>query len=317
MRKALWTTGTVFVVLAALLAAGEAVKRSCDRHFYDGYEADAPLGVVLESDSFVETHYRQTVSFMGAGDIRVPAMLALPLHDADVQPPYPCVLFVYGINQRKEFLDVIAPPFIEAGFAMATFDQYTRGDRKVKDLEGIDEVLAFRRRGALTVLETRRMVDLLQSRDDIDPDRIYLVGASYGAITGATAAAFDARLRAAVLVYGGGNLSLLLDSEAAGEEIGNFLPAVVRFGAWFLAPADPCRHIDRIAPRPVLMLNGKEDTLVPPEAAEALYEAARMPKEIRWYEGDHIGTDEDTLRAVLNDAVAWLKQQDAAVRQTE
>ena len=73
---------------------------------------------------------------------------------------------------------------------------------------------AFAQRAAKTVNETRRLIDYLSAHPDIDPQRIYLVGASYGAVTGSIVMAKDKRLRAGVLVYGGGDYRKLLDSYA-------------------------------------------------------------------------------------------------------
>jgi fermentation-respiration switch protein FrsA (DUF1100 family) len=198
---------------------------------------------------------------------------------------------------------------------MATFDQYTRGERRLPDEAGIlEEGLALRRRGALTVLETRRMVDYLESREDIAAHRIYLVGASFGAITGATAFAFEPRLQAAVLVYGGGDLPLLLDSRQARNEIGGWVKPLTMVMSFLLAPADPVNYIGRAAPRPILFQNGTHDTLVPAASGRALFEAAGDPKEIIWYDSDHIGLNEAHVWVVLEDAIEWLREQDRQIR---
>ena len=47
------------------------------------------------------------------------------------------------------------------------------------------------------------------------------------------------------------------------------------------ASMDPFRVIDRIAPRPVLLIHGGRDKTVPPGEGEALYRAAGEPK--RWW----------------------------------
>jgi len=173
----------------------------------------------------------------------------------------------------------------------------------------------LRRRGAKTVIETRRLIDYLQTRPDIAHDRIYLVGASYGAIMGSTAAAFDPRIRAVVLVYGGGNIKRLLNSKASRVELGRWHGLVTAVSAWLLAPADPIHHVGKISPRPILFQNGTDDSLVPKEATEALFEAAREPKSQTWYNGDHIGEDPKTVEAALNEAIAWLRNHDALTPQ--
>jgi hypothetical protein len=53
-------------------------------------------------------------------------------------------------------------------------------------------------------------------------------------------------------------------------------------------------------------------------AAQALQQAARDPKKIIWYEGDHLGKtsdlDEDLTMRVLTDALAFLKEVDGKIQ---
>jgi dienelactone hydrolase len=191
-----------------------------------------------------------------------------------------------------------------------------RGERKTKS--GLPALAAFRIRASRTVNDTRRLIDYLVTRPDIATNRIYLCGASYGAMTGSTATAFDGRIRAAVLVYGGGVVTELLSSPTSVAEFGGWRQ-LLRPVAWFFTSGwDPVRYVGKIAPRPLLLQNGKADTVIPPACAQALQAAAREPKTIKWYEGDHLGKTRDLdlplITTVLNDAIAFLKQQDAPFR---
>lgn len=298
----------VAILVVGLLVVVEGTKLVLDSRYYAGYRPTSRLNARVEAESNRLDYRRVKVYYQGLMGEEVPAVLTLP-HDAP--EPVPCIIFLHGIGQNKDFIDEIAAPFVREGFAMATFDQYTRGERRLADPSRLDQVLALRRRGVKTVIETRRLIDYLQTRPDIAGDRIYLVGASYGAITGCTAAAFDERIRAVVLVYGGGNLPLLLNNRASREALGKWRGLVTTFSAWLVAPSDPIRYAARIAPRPILFQNGTDDSLIPTAAAEALFEAAREPKSITWYEGDHIGLDRETVEKVLAEALNWLKKQDA------
>lgn len=300
----------LLTLIAVLVLTIVVAKAIWDSQFYAGYDAGLPLDVQTAEVIDEPDAVRVDFSYQGVEGMRVPSVMFMP---KDGQKPYPALIFLHGIGQSKSFLKEIYKPFTDSGYAIVTFDQYMRGGRKLpEDASGIEEGLAFRRRAALTVLETRRMVDYLQSHDDIAADRIYLVGASYGAITGATAAAMEPRIRAVVLTYGGGNLPLLLASDAARGEMGKWTPYVTRFTAWYLKPSDPINYVGDISPRPVLIQNGTHDQLIPTPAANALFEAANQPKEQIIYEGDHVGLDEATTRKVLDDALHWIEKQDAA-----
>ncbi|MBN2309165.1 MAG: dienelactone hydrolase family protein [Candidatus Hydrogenedentes bacterium] len=300
LKKGLLITAACGLLL--LCIAGIA-KWRWDARFYDGYDPGQPLNAEVRGEEERPGYRRVDVVFDGLPGQRVPTLIAFPPNG---EGPFPCAIFLHGIGQKKEFLDDIAAPFVRAGFVLVCSDQYTRGERRIKGEGQLDELLALRRRAALNVIETRRLVDYLLTRPDVDPGRIYLVGASFGAITGSTAAAFEPRIRAAVLTYGGGNLRVLLDSEQAEQELGRWHGLVRELGAFILAPADPVRHVAGIAPRPVLFQNGRHDSVVPAASGQALFDAAREPKEMVWYESDHVGLDREHVFRVLDDAIQWL-----------
>jgi hypothetical protein len=55
-----------------------------------------------------------------------------------------------------------------------------------------------------------------------------------------------------------------------------------------LQPLEPLRHVGKISPRPVLMINGTDDEQVPRANAEMLYQGAGQPKKIVWLESKHV-----------------------------
>lgn len=308
MKRKLKIAGVVVLVLVALLVALlGAGKLYLDSGYFDGYSPTAPLGLRVaeekETDEYVRTHFY----YNGWRGEEVPALLAMP---KEHKGPVPCIVFLHGIGQKKDFLDEIAGPFVQAGFGFASFDQYTRGERRLKASSRMQEANAFRLRPAYTVNDTRRLIDYLESRPDIATNRIYLVGASYGAITGATATAFDDRLKAAVLVYGGGNIAALLEAREMVVGAGAWMPVARLVGWYFFGVADPVRYIAGISPRPVYLQNGTDDSLISTAAAKALQDAAKEPKRVQWYEGDHIGFDEATVKRVLADALDYLRKLD-------
>lgn len=302
----------ILLVLGVLFLLG--LKLFLDATYFSGYQARSPLDIQRAEEKETPAYQWTKFSYAGFRGERVPAVLAMP---KGAPGPFPCVVFLHGIGNDKNFMarHHLDEPFVNAGFAFVCFDQLTRGERKLKAHSGSAEAEAFRVRAAHTVNDTRRLLDYLQTRPDIATNRIYLCGASYGAITGSTAAAFDRRIRAAVLIYGGGNLRKLLSAEMIRNEIGSWGPLAKAMAWYFGSVFDPVKYVAQIAPRPILLQNGKADTLVAPAAARALQEAAREPKTILWYEGDHLGKTRDldmplTTR-VLTDALKFLQDVDA------
>ena len=288
-------------------------KLGLDAHYYDGYDPAAPLNVEIRADEPRTGYRRVYFAFEGCAGYPaqpVPALLALPLEG---DGPFPVLVFLHGIGQNMTFLDEIGERFAVEGFALATFDQYMQGERKLEDPGLAEQGLALVRRGAMTVNEARRLVDYLETRPEIDANRIYLIGASYGAMTGAAAAAFDERFRAVVLTYGGGDLRKLAGSEEVRNALGPLSEVVGQVAAWVAAPFDPVRHVHRISPRPILFQNGEKDRIVVPAAAQALYDAAREPKEMKWYPSDHLDLDPEFIAVAIRDAIEWIRVQDARI----
>ncbi len=224
-----------------------------------------------------------------------------------------CVL-LHGSHQDKRFVNAVSTPFNEAGFAVACFDQYIRGERKVGD-GLVNMLVGWRARTWKTVHDAQRLVDYLETRPDVDANRIYLVGASYGAITGTVAVARDKRFKAAALVVGGGDWDTLLASPRLQRELPGWLsPYMPMLGSFLIGPADPVLHAAGTAGTPVLMQNGTNDSVVTPAAGEALYEALGEPKEIRWYPIDHpdIEPDGEKILSLLDDGLEWLVSIDRA-----
>jgi pimeloyl-ACP methyl ester carboxylesterase len=87
-----------------------------------------------------------------------------------------------------------------------------------------------------------------------------------GAIMGGVLCGVDERIKATVLILGG--------------SLGAVFPGAFE-------AIDPACYIAGFCPRPLLMLNGKKDPLISPAAAQRLYDAAKAPKRIVWYDTGH------------------------------
>ncbi len=349
-KKILKIAGGIIVALIVVLFVVKAYR---DAHYFDNYDPKAPLNVtVLETqdvnkDTPDKAYTITKFTIDGYHGEKVPALMSVPVKRPNGK--FPAILFLHGIGQNKNFLKEITAPFNECGFVFVSFDQYMQGERKVPDgASGLDRAKAFLARPGKTINEARRMIDYLAANSDIDPQRIYLVGASYGAITGSTVLAKDKRIRAGILVYGGGDLGKLLDSPAmhlgAATVLGLIdakriniekepLPTLTRSQYWrahllvktatvllryFMGVSDPIHYVGQIAPTPVYFQNGTHDILVPPAAGKALQEASKdVNRKITWYDSDHVGFDVAQTKQVLLDALKWLVEEDDPMRPAE
>ncbi len=73
-----------------------------------------------------------------------------------------------------------------------------------------------------------------------------------------------------------------------------------------LPAACPANYLGRMAPRPVLMINGTQDSdMIKDRAVDALFKLARQPKQVIWTNGGHGFTTEEHWLAMIQ----WLREQ--------
>lgn len=128
--------------------------------------------------------------------------------------------------------------------------------------------------------------EFLADRPSVDPQRIALVGVSFG-VPFAAPAARDQRFRGVALLYGGADLALLFRTHLPIENRA-LRGAAARIMAWAFRDLEPAHHVPHVAPRPLLLINGLQDDWVPPESARRLRDAAREPVRHIWLPRGHL-----------------------------
>lgn len=134
--------------------------------------------------------------------------------------------------------------------------------------------------------EVSRAVDYLQSRPDVDPDRIGYYGLSWGAVVAPFALALDSRFKAAVLVSGG-------------------LP-----WAPMRPDADPANFLPRVK-APALMVNGEYDWYYVRESRHRYFQllGSRDKKAVEIPGAGHVAP----RNATMGETLAWLDRYLGAV----
>jgi fermentation-respiration switch protein FrsA (DUF1100 family) len=67
----------------------------------------------------------------------------------------------------------------------------------------------------------------------------------------------------------------------------------------------------RISPRPLLMVNGSGDRIIPRGSVLALFEAAKEPKDLVWLETGHKVIDEsETMPRLIEAVLDWMEAHD-------
>ena len=176
-------------------------------------------------------------------------------------------------------------------------------------------ILAVRGAAFEAVASVMLVVDYLEARQEVDKQRIMLIGGSIGAPVAIIAGAIDKRIQAVAAGYSGGRQGQLFSHMIASSLPRSWINVTLSIVAghilaWALTPLDSIRYVPMISPRPLLLINGDQDEMIPRESAEALYAAAREPKEQIWLSSRHIGTrEEDLIREALHLTVQWLERK--------
>lgn len=142
-----------------------------------------------------------------------------------------------------------------------------------------------------TVLDLRRAAAWMESRPEVDPKRIGILGTSLGSFMGSLAAEMEPRFRRVVVLLGGGDLvNAYYDDPraAAGRVVWEALGGTKEKLAALIAPADPITCAGNLKERKLLIIAGKRDEIVPPKATEALWKASGQQK-IVWFDCTHYG----------------------------
>ena len=244
-------------------------------------------------------------SYQSTNSQRVPALLFTP-PGASAAHPAPCLVLLHGLGGSKEQMAGMALAAAHAGYASLAIDEYGQGERgPLKTVPGrqAEELATTVQQSAVDV---RRGLDYLATQPQIDSKKIGLAGVSLGAIIGTVASGVEPRLKAAVLISGGGDWGLILKTLASrsatvgGRDTSAF--KTVDFAALnaLLAPEDPLTFAPHIAPRSILMLGGRKDTTIVPQAQQELFDAAQQPKRIVWYpQYGHVPPPEVVYPAML------------------
>ena len=165
------------------------------------------------------------------------------------------------------------------------------------------------------VRDARAALDYLAARPFVDARRIALIGFSAGAFTGSVLAAEDPRVAAFAGCAGPAAIRRLADPVSAAEFLDHARRiGIIRTPGYPASIADWCAEfrairpveaMPRIAPRPVLIVHGEADDVVPVEDARTLYNAARNPKTLMILPGagHRLRVEPGAMDAVLD----WLR----------
>jgi len=229
--------------------------------------------------------------YVPSGDMIHPALCIC--HGIPASPPDP----------TDKGYALLAQRFCHAGFTTLIFNFRGAGRS-----EGNLDILGWTR-------DLQAVLDFLYNLEEVDKTRFCLLGFSGGAAVSVYIAAHDTRVSSVVICACPADFHSLSQREAPLDtiqrfrEIGsirdkNFPPSIEEWQRGF-ETISPINWIDKISPRPLLLVHGDADELIPLEHAHRLYQKAEEPKELKIIPGamHRLRLEEPAMDFVLD----WLK----------
>lgn len=304
-RFALATLACLLLSSLAVHAAPAADSRAAFLKLVD--RPRVPLAVQVSASTSHGDFFEIAFSYAADAQHRVPAILIRP-KATRYGTKTPVVINLHGTGGNKEGQRALLLELARAGFIGVAIDGRYHGERAkagkaAKSAEYIEAALrAYRTPGKEypfffdTAWDVMRLIDYLETRDDIDPRRIGLWGFSKGGIETYLTAAADPRVAASVSCIGVQSFRWAIENhawqsrigtiqaafDAAAKDSGVSQPDATFVRAFYdrVAPGiygafDGPAMLPLIAPRPLLAINGDSDARTPMPGLQECADAAR------------------------------------------
>jgi dipeptidyl aminopeptidase/acylaminoacyl peptidase len=256
----------------------------------------------------------EDVSFMSQG-LRLTGFVSVPDdHKAGERRPAVIVLHGFGGNKASDGVKVPCDMLSKMGYVTLGFDMRGCGDSEGE-------------KGRIICLDqvedTKSAVTYMRSRPDVDPDRIGLLGSSFGAAVSVYTAGVDERVAMVISSGGWGDgerkfrgqhpgdawkkfTDMLTEGKRVRETTGKSLmvprydivpiPPKLRCymltGSIQMFPAETAQSmydfraddvVGNIAPRPLLLLHSSVDTVTPTEQSVEMFKRAGQPTDLHLF----------------------------------
>ncbi len=214
----------------------------------------------------------------------------------------PVVIILGGAGTGMRTLEFLGP---SSAMLLALEYPYRGKKDGLSKWEFVQALPEMRRAILDTVPATTLALDYLWQRQDVNRSRILLAGGSFGALFAPAVGAAEPRVSAVAILFGAADLYSVLQRNLD-------MPTPIRqilswIGTTIVSPMEPAKYIHRLSPRPVFMLNGTEDPVMPESSARLLHETAREPKTVRWIPLGHVDVRSPEFhRVILDELVDWL-----------
>lgn len=233
----------------------------------------------------------EKVTITGADGLRMVALISIPA------PGSPVIIVLPGLDSTKETRHFARTSWMRLGYAVLSLDGPGQGEASQWSHARPDYEVAL-----------SAAIDWIETRDDLDAGRIGLFGSSLGGYYAPRAASFEPRVKATIANCGPYDWG----------ECWSVLPLVTREAFTHYSGARDGEHARELADgftldgvlgdldRPLLVVHGTDDPLIPWEQGKRIADEAAGPTEFLLIEGGNHGVNNLPYRWIPR-AQEWMK----------
>jgi dienelactone hydrolase len=291
-------------VIAGAVVSGLWLTRNPEPHIL---ARRSELASVVEGPVVVQgNHELRDVKLRAASGLEVELTIKRPISTPIAKQRRPLALVLGGHRRGRSAVQFIPDA---GGMIVAALSYPYAGEPRPDALEFVRDIPNIRQAFLDTPPAIMLALDYLLMQPDVDPKWIEVVGVSLGGPFVTIAGALDSRISRVWVVHGSagsyGPLEVSMRREIPVPGVRHAaaaLSALIINGPG-LAPEN---WAARVAPRPFVMVNARNDERMPRKLVERLYDGAKEPKTIVWLDGGHVRSNAAMLRPLVDTVVAMM-----------
>ncbi len=246
--------------------------------------------------------------FVGEERLEIGSIPSILFRPKEAQGLLPTLVHYHGWSSNKEKQRMIAYLLSTLGYQVILPDAINHGERNRLDkYNGENAIRYFWPTVFQSLEESKGLIDRLIDDYGADPARLGIMGHSMGGITGAGIFVHDPRIKTLVVLNGSGAWTNFNDGLKKGLPSLEGLEAIDEMEEK-IEELDPFNNLNKVKNRPMLLLHGVDDMVVPIKTQEYFYEKIRKTyddkrkiKMMKYLNLNHLITKD-----MLEDTISWL-----------
>ena len=216
------------------------------------------------------------------------------------------IIFYHGWSSNKDSQKFRGFILASLGYQVIIPDAINHGERGIVDYNDPDTTGQYFWKTVLNnIKESKDIIETSIDLYDMDTDNIVVMGHSMGGFTAAGAFTHDKRIKTSIILNGSFNWEM--SNEIFLQQLGKNITVEEEDE---ITRLDPMNNFDKLINRPILMLNGASDGVVPVEAQQIFYDKIKGSykdgSKIKLIK--HINVGHFVTTGMMEDAANWLKE---------